>query len=60
MSFEAYFGCHMSCGNMTSEKLHYDLEDYNNCLDTSCNDAKVKVFNDPNSKKQLDDFNKCR
>lgn len=36
MSFEAYFGCAMSCANMTAEKLHYDLDDYNDCLASDC------------------------
>jgi len=59
-SFEAIFGCHMTCGNMTSTKVAYDVNDYTDCMGSVCKDSYNAVINDPTSSAILDDFKNCQ
>jgi len=55
-SFEAYFGCHMTCGNMTASKIDYDVNDYRDCLGSVCSDSYDAVLADTTANQTLDDF----
>lgn len=40
----------MGCGNMTANKMDYDLDDYNDCLASMCSETFNQIAQDQNAK----------